>query len=412
MSFQQDLHGLPLSTTSAAAAEAFGRALLAYLRCRLDVAEWMHATLRADPGFALGHCLKGYLTLLAQRRSMLEAAADAHRAAVRLSALDTPRERAHVAALGAWVEGDVEGALAIWKQIVKEHPTDVLALRLALFNDFWLGRAPQMLATVAEARRHWHDGLQAAALVQSCHAFALHECGQHLDAEREARCAVERDRTDLWGVHAVAHALQTQGRSIDVVDWILSAEPFFDGANQIVHHLEWHRAMAHLERREFEAVLWIYDERVRNLGSPLVAAHRDFYLDIVNAASLLWYLRCVGIAVGDRWDELAERAEAKWDDELSAFVLPHWMMALGATGRRDTAERMLSALRAGQLDRATPQHLLRDVAAPVCEAIWLHASNKRSNADIVALPWDRLAELGGSLLQQDVFNTLQPRAEQ
>ena len=150
------LHGLPLTTTSEGAAKAFGRTVLAYLRGRLDTTQCLNATSAADPRFALlAHCMKGYFAMLAQRRSLLDVAADAHRAAVRLGALDTSRERAHVAALGSWVGGDVEGALKIWKQIIGEHPTDVIALRLAHFNDFWLGRAHDMLVTVAAARTHW-----------------------------------------------------------------------------------------------------------------------------------------------------------------------------------------------------------------------------------------------------------------
>ena len=361
MSLQHDLHGLPLTTTSEDAAKAFGRTVLAYLRGRLNALEWLNATLAADPGFSLAHCLKGYFTMLAQRRSLLDVAADAHRAAARLGALDTARERAHVAALGSWSGGDVEAALKIWKQIIDKHPTDVLALRLAQFNDFWLGRAHHMLATVASARTHWHDDLTADGLVQSLHAFALNECGHFVEAEREARGAVERDPLDLWGVHACGQALQSQGRSTAAIDWIEAAEPSFEGANQLIHHLDWHRALAHLRCRDFDRVLELYDDRVRKLRSPLVAAQPGFFLDIINAASLLWYLRCEGIAVGGRWEELADQAEA-WNDTLSAFLLPHRMMALAATGRRGKPDARGVAQRADRPCDTAPSDARRGSA--------------------------------------------------
>ena len=44
-----DLHGLPMSTTSATAAEAFNTTVLSYLRYRTDVSANLQATLAADP---------------------------------------------------------------------------------------------------------------------------------------------------------------------------------------------------------------------------------------------------------------------------------------------------------------------------------------------------------------------------
>ena len=71
----------------------------------------------------------------------------------------------------------------------------------------------------------------------------------------------------------------------------------------------------------------------------------DLYIDVQNAASMLFRLQRHGVDVGDRWDELADKAEARIGDCLSAFTLPHWMMALAATGRDAAAQRMLEAMR-------------------------------------------------------------------
>jgi tetratricopeptide (TPR) repeat protein len=404
---QRDLHGLVLSTESAAAAEAFDRTVLAYLRFRTDVAVHLRATLAADPGFALAHCLKGCFAMLSQKRANLGAAADAERAAAGLGALDTPREQAHVAALGAWIAGDLDRALAIWEHILAEHPTDVLALRLTHFNCFWLGRPQRMLQSIGTAWGHWHEELPAYGLAMSCHAFSLEECGDYARAEHAGRRAVEIEPADLWGVHAVAHVLQTQHRLDETITWLDAAEAVFSGANNIVHHLDWHRALCHLERGQLDAVMLLYDRRIRNLESPLVMAQPDFYLDIMNAASLLWLLEAKGVDVGQRWDEIADQAEARLGDCQSTFALPHLMMALAATGRHGAAERMLQALQICGDDGMATARIVRSIAAPVCEAVWMYRRGEYKLVGKLMQPvHTELHELGGSHVQQRVLQRL------
>ena len=93
-------------------------------------------------------------------------------------------------------------------------------------------------------------------------------------------------------------------------------------------------------------MLDLYDKRFRNLAAPLTQAQPDLYIDVQNAASMLFRLERLGIDVGDRWSEIADKAEARIGDCLSAFTLPHWMMALAATGRDEAARRMLDGMRA------------------------------------------------------------------
>ncbi len=103
--------------------------------------------------------------------------------------------------------------------------------------------------------------------------------------------------------------------------------------------------MFHLEQREFGVVLDLYDERFRNLTSPLTQMQPDLYIDVQNAASMLFRLERQGVDVGDRWIEIADKAEQRIGDCLSAFTQPHWMMGLAATKRDGASRRMLDAMR-------------------------------------------------------------------
>jgi len=132
----KDLHGLTISTASAEAGAAMERALSSFLKFRLDAREHLSRCLAADPQFSLAHCLKGYFTMLLYKQASVAPAAQSAQTARALAAKATAREQAHVEALEAWVEGDLDRTLATWETILADHPTDVLALRLAHLKYF------------------------------------------------------------------------------------------------------------------------------------------------------------------------------------------------------------------------------------------------------------------------------------
>jgi hypothetical protein len=397
----KDTYELPISTSVAAAGDAFNRALKSFTGYDADLPEHIQAAQQADPGFVLGHCLWGYFMMLAYSTATVPPAADALRAAQRHLQDATPRERAHVRALELWVGGDVEGALREWEAILAAAPRDVLAVRLLHANYFWLGRAGQMRASLERVASHWGEGRPGYAGFLGCLAFSLEETGEYAAAERAGRRSVELDPTDVWGTHAVAHVLEMQRRPAEGIAWLAELEPHWRGKGLFLHHLWWHRAMFHLARREFDTVLELYDRRFRDLASPLTSAMPDFYVDVQNAASMLIRLELRGVAVGTRWEELADKARARIGDSLSAWTVPHWMMALAATGRHADAAAMLGAL------KADPSAVIRGVAAPVCEAVLAHRRGEYGQAVSLMAPLlGRIQELGGSHAQRDVLAQL------
>ncbi|HXW25888.1 MAG TPA: tetratricopeptide repeat protein [Xanthobacteraceae bacterium] len=402
----RDIHGLPI-TTSAAAGEAFGRTVLSYLKYQVDAPEQLKATLGADPDFGLAHCLKGHFAMLSYKQANVPVAVEAARVARARTAKATARERAHVMALDAWIGGDLDRTLDVWETILADHPTDVLALRLAHFNNFWLGRPRAMAASVERVLPKWGSELPGYGTLLSCRAFALEECGDYAGAEPAGRKAVEIDPGDVWGTHAVAHIMEMQGRHDEGIAWLDRLEPHWVGRNNLLHHLWWHRALFHLERDETAQVLALYDRRFRDLTSPLTQAQPDLYIDVQNAASMLFRLERRGVDVGDRWTEIADKAEERIGDCLSAFTLPHWMMALAATGREEAAARMLEAMRAFAAGREPAAAIVGDIAVPICAAVLAHRRGEPARAVALMRPvLDAMYRLGGSHAQQDVLEQL------
>jgi tetratricopeptide (TPR) repeat protein len=403
----RDQHGLTISTSSMEAAAGLDRTILAYLKYRADTQEHLARTLAADPRFGLAHCLSGYFAMASYKLANVKLAAEAARAARAMTSGATSRERAHVEALDAWVAGDLDRTLRIWDDIVTEHPMDVLAFRLAHFNNFWLGRREAMLDSVERVFPKWGRDLPGFGTILSCRCFAHEECGDYASAEPYGWAALEIDPADFWGAHAVAHVMEMQARRREGIDLLERLEPYWSGGNNLLHHLWWHRAMFHLERREFDAALDLYDRRFRNLASPLTQAQPDLYIDVQNAASMLFRLERQGIDVGPRWIEIADKAEQRVGDCLSAFTQPHWVMALAAAGREQAAGRMLDAMRAFGRGAGCVAQIVGTIAVPVSEAVLAHGRGEHARAvDLMKPVLDEMWRLGGSHAQQDVLHQL------
>ena len=403
----RDQQGLAVTVASAAAAEAWTHTIAGYLGYRADTGARLAATLAADPEFGLAHCLSGYFALLGFNAALLPAAAEALARARRHTAAATAREQAHVAALAAWLDGAPERAVAVWETILRAHPRDVLAFRLAHFVNFWLGRPERMLASVVAVAPHWDEALPGWGTLLACRCFALEECGHYTEAEAAGRAAIALDPSDLWAAHGVAHVLEMQGRRGEGIAWIDGLSAQWEGANNLRHHLYWHAALFHYEHGAFDRVLALYDRQFRNLAAPLTVAQPDLYIDVQNAAAMLFRLARQGVAVGDRWTELADRAEARIGDCLSAFTLPHWAMALAATGREAAAERLIDAMRRFGAGAGGLAAQVRDYALPVAGAVLAHARGRHAEAlDLMRPVLGGMHQLGGSHAQQDVFEQL------
>jgi tetratricopeptide (TPR) repeat protein len=401
----QDAQGHALTIASEAAARAYDHVIEGFLKYRFETGARLKALLALDPEAPMAQALVGILSMLAYDRGFVPRAEAALARAEALSAND--RERAHIAALRAWTEGRTDAALAIWEGIVADHPRDILAFRLHHFNAFWMGAPERMLSVVERILPQWSNAVPGWGSILACRCFANEECGSYTVAEHAGRDAVALDPGDLWATHGVAHVLEMQGRRAEGIAWLDAGERHWEGGNNLMHHLWWHRAMFHVERAEFDAALALYDRRFRDHASPVTQAQPDLYIDVQNAASMLWRLERQGVPAGERWTELADKAEKRIGDTLSAFTQPHWMMALAATGREAAAQRLLNAVETAGHGNTAHAAILREAALPACHAALAHRQGRYADAVAALRPaLGGLYRLGGSHAQQDVLEQL------
>src|SRR6202140_318572 len=347
-----DERGLPLSTDSAEAASLFDRPVGHYLKFHADMPALIGQLLAADPHFVLGHCFKGYLLLSASNPVFGAEIAATLTAAQVGAATATERERQHVPAFRAWAGGALDRSFGIWRQLLDAHPTDLLAVRICDTSWFRHGQTAKILEQADRLAPRWSPELPGYDLFRTIWAFAHEEAGDTAGAERAVDEAIAQDRTNYFAHHVKAHVLEMECRPREGRDWLASQTAHWSLGNQLIHHLWWHRALMELELGEHDAVLASYDRHIRNLEAPMVKATPDHFIDLQNAPAVLWRLGQMGVDVGDRvqemavcvgarWRDLADKAEARIGHVGHPLLVPHLMMALTATGRREAADRFL-----------------------------------------------------------------------
>jgi tetratricopeptide (TPR) repeat protein len=400
-----DERGLKLATDSGEAAFLFDRAVEHFLKFHADTPALIGRMLKADPEFALGHCLKGYLLLSAANPAFRAEIAATRQAAEAGAAAASARERQHVAALAAWAAGNLDRSFAIWRDILDAQPTDLLAARICDTTWFRHGQTQKILEQADRLAPGWSPELPGYDCFRSIWAFAHEEAGDTAAAERACDEVLAQDPSNYFAQHVKAHVMEMECRSKEGRDWLAGQADGWALGNQLIHHLWWHRALMELELGDTASVLDSYDRHIRNLDEPMTRATPDHFIDLQNAPAILWRLEQMGVDVGDRWQELADKAEARIGETGHLLLLPHLAMALAATGRFAAADRFVAALKERAADPGVwSAPALRAAVIPACEAVLAH--RRGDHARVVALLAPRRDEirlLGGSNAQRDLF---------
>ena len=186
----RDQFGVTVSAADAAAVRQFDAAVSKLLVFQNDpVAEVDRAT-AIDPGLVMGHVLKGLLCVLGTEKSLLPDAQAALAAGQAAAVGTSGRERQHLAALRAWVEGRLYDACAAWEAILVEQPNDVLAMFAAHQGDFFLGQSSELRDRVARRLPQIDRGSRLEGYYHGMYAFGLEEMGDYASAEEAGQRAV------------------------------------------------------------------------------------------------------------------------------------------------------------------------------------------------------------------------------
>ena len=143
----RDAQGLEVSTDNpetVAAIDLFRDEFLGYGNRILEILE----APKSDPGCALVNAQAACLYMFFETGESPDLARPNIEAAKATASSATPREQAYVAAIDAWVSGDVERAIAGHYDIAERWPRDVFAMKLCQYHHFNLGQVKGMLRIV------------------------------------------------------------------------------------------------------------------------------------------------------------------------------------------------------------------------------------------------------------------------
>lgn len=403
-----DSAGNPATVNNPTALAYFDQAIDDFLHFRGDLVGDIERSIEADPDFALGYAYKGYVGVLGTEPTDAAAAKAgfaAYLARANLSRL-SKRERMHLRAARTLLEGDFHRAGQLLAEISLEYPRDTLALAVGHQIDFFTGNAEMLRDRLGGAILAWTPEDRHYPNLLGMLAFGLEETGQYDRAEEVGLEAVERNPKDVWGIHAVTHTYEMQGRFAKGMRFMDERREDWASGNYFILHNWWHYALYALEAGDQERALEIHDAVL------LTADNAGLALTLLDSSALCWRLYLEGRVEHERFADQAERWKRTVEPAFYAFNDMHMTMAFVGAGLEREAEELIRS-RERWLETNPPEHIsnvrmTREIGLPVCKAILAFGRGQYRRAVELLYPIRRrLHEFGGSHAQRDaVLRTL------
>lgn len=321
------------------------------------------------------------------------------------------REVQHIEAIEQFARGNLKGATLIWEDILLDHPTDILALKLAQDTYFYRGAKLPLRDSVARVYPFWFPNnketstLPLSGYIHGIYAFGLEEARSYAEAERQALLGLSKIHQDGWASHALAHVYEMGGRSKEGLRFLSSTVRDWSQCNFLACHNFWHWALFHINEDEAEAACELFETEVypRAIGSGAM-------LDIVDAASLLYRLDFVndGSAnwtTAEKWPKVDTLTKPHEGDRILGFNEAHFMMSCLGNNRLDDAQDLVNNLKV--TIEADYGNEWLEVTRILLEAMidFKHERYRETIDKLLPIRYD-LQKLGGSDAQRDVFQLL------
>ena len=388
-----DRWGVPVRASSAEAVAQLDEAIEDLAALAGDPIAKADAAVAADDGLVLGHVYRAYLALYGTTPEGIAAAAEILKTVD--EAVMGEREAHHLRAARSWAEGDWEAATRSLERALLCHPRDLLALKVAQDLYFFLGNRLELRDVAARVLPAWPRDLPGWGYVQGIYAFGLEENADYRQAESRARAALDHNRRDVWSVHALAHVFEMEGSQREGADFLAASAGDWSGSYFAVHNW-WHKGLFHTELEELGEALALYD-------SPIRARRSTEWLDVVDAAALLWRLSLFGVDVTERAAALAADIDDLVSEPVYIFNDWHALMAFGLAGDHTRVERVILANR--HLTAPTNRAAAARAGLDLLDAFGALAAGRPERAiDLLIDIRPRANAVGGSHAQRDVID--------
>ena len=393
-----DRFGAPVSHGDQSDIEVFGEAAELMLGYAPDPVGMTKALLEKSPDFIMARCfLAGvYLTASDKRRQpLLRKHYD--ELAIRVDQANG-REKGHIHALKLWLGGDLYAASQAYADILNMYPRDLVALQMGHQTDFLLGHASSTRDRPTRVLGHWSEEDEQYSYILGMQAFGLEEAGHYAAAQSMAERCVALNEKDTWGVHALAHCLEMQGKVDEGVGFMLNCETRWGHDTYMSIHNRWHLGLYYLERCEFDTALEMHD-------THMGVTPKSELMDMHDSAALLWRLQMDGVNVGNRWDVVADNYARVIDQAYMAFTDIHAAMSFAATGREKEALAHIAVLEAASRATTDTGNTIRAAGLPLVRGFDAFGRGDYANAKRhLGAARHNSHLIGGSIAQRDIIN--------
>ncbi len=265
-----DRFGLPLSTASTAARDAYVDASERALTFYPGALAAYDDALAADPDFALAHA--GMAQVL-MREGNVAGARAALLKAKELAGGVTEREASHIAIFDLGSSGQTEAAIAAAHNHLAAWPLDALVISIAanpnglIGGSGRLGQKHQIAELMDSVAPHYGDDYWFL----SYHAMALSEDGRLAEARTRIERSVALIRINAHGAHCFAHVCYESGEPdaarAFLLPWLAEypRDGFFYG------HLSWHLSLVEIALGHWAEAQELYRDALelgRHSGGP------------------------------------------------------------------------------------------------------------------------------------------------
>jgi Flp pilus assembly protein TadD len=391
-----DQYGLPLSTISPAARDAYFEGCAARLTMYPGAIPAFDRAIDADPTFALAHASRAHALL---ERGDLQPARAAMAQATALAAHLPAREASHIAYFAHLVAGDTEAALAALPAHLDAWPRDVMVLATTAFTNGLVGssgRAGQkrtLLALLDRLAPHYGED---DWWFTAHHGMALSENGHHAAARPLIERSLAQNPTNPWAAHATAHLAYEEGDPPAALAFLTEWLTTYPRDGALYSHLSWHLALAHLEAGDTASANTLFREAFApdvHTGPPRGKLN--------DGVSFLWRRELAGHPRdAEAWREMHTLVTTAFPRAGAAFSDMHIAVALAVVGDAaalSTRAAQIEALAAGGRYASGPC-----VPAVACAlAAFEHHDYSSAIAALEPIS-DDLERIGGSHAQLDL----------
>lgn len=334
-----DRYGLALSTTSAAARDAYVEGVDLLLTVYPGAAASFDRAIATDPEFALAYIGRARAAQLAGR---LEAMRTDLGTASSLAERLPTRERSQIEVFLPLFAGQPVAALAALHAHVQTWPRDALVLSLAANQGGLIGMSG--LSGREQDLADFLDGLAPHYgedwWFEAHRGMALSEIGRHDEARPMIERSLAQYRRNAYGAHAFAHLCYETGDQDTGIEFLRDWLPIYDRGGGLFGHLSWHLGLFELHAGNLEGGLRLYTEAF------CADDHRGaIHQKLSDSAAFLWRSELAGHPRDPaRWAKLKDYARDKLPRPGMSLADWHVALTYAATDDDDALDGWIEAI--------------------------------------------------------------------